>query len=89
MKEKDERKRYKRKVFSKRCLRNLSLPSAQGEAYFNSVEKMQSRKKEPTFSFDHSCIERMQTVRLSGETYYLNNQSRLDCSLLEFYSCHF
>ena len=38
-KEKDERKQTKSKVFSKR---KLSLLSAQAEAYFNSVEKIQN-----------------------------------------------
>ena len=38
-KEKDERKQTKSKVFSKR---KLSLPSAQAEAYFISVEKIQN-----------------------------------------------
>jgi len=38
-KKKDERKQTKSKVFSKG---KLSLPSAQAEAYFNSVEKIQN-----------------------------------------------
>ena len=77
---KDKRKETIRNVYHFHRLRHIST----------ALKKYKIEEENPCSpSVTELCIERMQIVRLSGETYYLNHQSRLDYSLLELYSCHF